>query len=136
MDEKEIKQKITEYIEVVRFLEQKMWELVSELDKIIGEEKTEEFIRQFGMGRAKARAEPVLPKVEDFTWAVCKDCIHRVKRYIMGIGSGIAVVVGEDSKEHLHEVIEGYVCEKGLNRDRNPDFCPEKVERGKGKEVR
>jgi len=59
MKEEEIKQKIVDYITTARFLDEKAWELVPELDKLIGEEKTNEFLRQLGMYRAKPIPKPV-----------------------------------------------------------------------------
>jgi hypothetical protein len=43
-------------------------------------------------------------QLEDFTWPICRDCKHRV-----------AV--------EIHE-IRAYVCRLGLDRDKNPNWCP------------
>jgi len=53
---------------------------------------------------------------KDYTWHVCKDCKHRV-----------LVVMHSQKVQGLHvEEFEekAYICELGLDRDRNPNFCP------------
>jgi len=60
-----------------------------------------------------------MTRIRDFTWPICSDCVHRVKRPIL--------VAIEDNVEQRADAEEAYICEKGIDLDRNPYSCANKV---------
>ena len=68
--------------------------------------------------------EIVTYPVKDYTWPVCKGCKHRVLRSV----HSMYVDVKTRRQEEFSQL--AYVCELGLDRDRNPDMCPLKEPEG------
>jgi len=71
---------------------------------------------------AKAKPVRVATAVHDFTWSVCQDCLFREKRHVTSESIFVPTQVRE-----AYDVMVAWICTKGLNRDRNPNFCSEKI---------